>query len=564
MPADHGSETESGILATVLLAAAIALILVIGVKSLVDNGSKEPDGDLAERVPPADLVSDVAQRWVDAWIDGDVAAMKKLTVEPATDLDAKVASFRDGLHITSLRASPRTPFVLGTSATVALDIAADLEGLGTWIYTGKIELVLPPDADTPADWRVRWSRQDLHPALTGARRLGVSRSFAPRAALLAADGTPLTGLGARPTPGLVRQLIGRVGTADTATDARLPGDPVGVSGLQAAFDRELGGDASGDVNLVEGGTVVDVLDHIDGQPPASVRTSIDLHMQSVAEEVMGSVTDHPAAFVAMRPSTGEVVAVTSAPIQGFNRALQGRYPPGSTFKVITTTALLQHGITPDSPTTCPHDVTVNGRVFQNAEDEELGNIPFRSAFAHSCNTAFVQLAEKLEPSDLTAAAELLGFNQQPALEVAAAEPSFPDPHSLIDQVSSAIGQGRVLTTPLQMASVAASVASGTRRPATFRQVITPPAGVPMPAGVAETLQGLMRLVVTEGTAASAGLPAGTAGKTGTAEFGSADPPQTHAWFIGFRGDLAFAVVVEDGGFGGKVAAPLARAFLTRL
>jgi cell division protein FtsI/penicillin-binding protein 2 len=142
--------------------------------------------------------------------------------------------------------------------------------------------------------------------------------------------------------------------------------------------------------------------------------------------------------------------------------------------------------------------------------------------------------------------------------------SFPEPHSVIDQVSAAIGQGRVLTTPLQMASVAASVAAGAVRPTTLRAVVGPVAGDPLPDGVAATLQELMRLVVTEGTARSAGLPAGTAGKTGTAEFGSADPPQTHAWFIGFRGDLAFSVLVEDGGFGGKVAAPLARAFLNQL
>ena len=563
MSADHGQETESGVLITVLLAAAIALTLVIGIKSLVDNGSNGSDRDVAERVPPADYVSDIAQRWVDAWIAGDVNAMRQLAVEPAADLDEKVASFRDGLHITALRASPRTPSVQGTTATVSLDVAADLEGLGTWVYTTSLALVLP-DAETPSGWRVNWSRQDLHPALTGTRRLGATRSFAPRAALLAADGTPLTGEGAEPTPGLVRQLIGRVGAAEESSDGRMPGDPVGVSGLQAAFDRELGGGASGDVDVLDGGVVVEVLDHIDGAPPTSVHTSIDLHIQSVAEQVLSTVVDHPAALVAVRPSTGEVVAVASSPVQGFNRALQGRYPPGSTFKVVTTTALLQNGVTPDSRTTCPHDVTVNGRAFQNAEDEELGDIDFRTAFAHSCNTAFVQLAEGLDASDLTAASELLGFNQPPSVEVAAGAPSFPEPHSIIDQVSSAIGQGRVLTTPLQMASVSATIASGTRRPTTLRQVSTPPTGTPMPDGVAPTLQELMRLAVTDGTATSAGLPPGTAGKTGTAEFGSADPPQTHAWFTGFRGDLAFAVIVEDGGFGGRVAAPLARDFLNRI
>src|SRR4051812_25070672 len=259
--------------------------------------------------------------------------MQELAVAPADDLAAKVRSFRDGLHITALRASPRTPEVHGAQATVALDVAADIEALGTWVYTGSLSVVLPTDAESSAEWRVVWSRAALHPALTGSRTLGTTRSFAPRAALLAADGTPLTGPGARPTAGLVRQLLGRVGTADAAGDGRLPGDPKGTTGLEAAFDRELGGGASGAVVVLDGGGRVQPLDHIDGTPPAAVRTSIDLHVQSVAEAVLATVVDHPAALVAIRPSTGEIVGMTSVPVQGFNRALQGRYPPGSTFKV---------------------------------------------------------------------------------------------------------------------------------------------------------------------------------------------------------------------------------------
>jgi cell division protein FtsI/penicillin-binding protein 2 len=295
-----------------------------------------------------------------------------------------------------------------------------------------------------------------------------------------------------------------------------------------------------------------------------VRTSIDLHVQDVAESVLSSVTEHPAAIVALRPSTGEILASASVPQRGFNRSLLGRYPPGSTFKVITSTALLEHGTTTDTRITCPHDVTIGGRMFQNAEDEELGDISFATAFAHSCNTAFIQLAERLQPVDLVTAAQQFGFNAAPAAEVAAQTSSYPEPAGMIDQVSSAIGQGRVLATPLQMASVAATVASGVHRDTTFRHLDAPPAGTALPPGIAPTLQSLMRRVVSEGTAASAHLPPGTGGKTGTAEFGSGNPPQTHAWFIGFRGDLAFAVIVEDGGFGGAVAAPLARDLLRRL
>ena len=562
MAADEtGGLSERAVLATVLVGAAVAITLLLGILSLVHSGSTD---EQPPRNPPEDRVLAVAQRWVDAWVADDSKAMHRLASGPARSLDDDLAAFRGSLHATALRASPRSPVVRGANGSVEVDVAVDLAGVGTWVYTGHLALVLPPDATTDDAWRVVWSRRDLHPALTGTRALKVVRTYGPRGALLAGDGTPLTGPGARPTAGLVQQLVGRVGAADEDADGRVAGDPVGVSGLQAAFDAELGGRPSADVQLVDGDAVVASLAHIDGSAPQSVRTSVDLHIQDVAESVLSTVTDHPAAIVAVRPSTGEVVASASVPQRGFNRSLLGRYPPGSTFKVITSTALLEHGITPTTGTTCPHDVTINGRKFQNAEDEELGSISFATAFAHSCNTAFIQLAEKLQPADLVDAAQQFGFNAPSAAEVAAQTSSYPQPSGVIDQVSSAIGQGRVLVTPLQMASVAATVASGVHRATTFRHVDAPPAGTALPPGIAPTLQSLMQRVVSEGTAASAHLPPGTAGKTGTAEFGSGDPPQTHAWFIGFRGDLAFAVLVEDGGFGGKVAAPLARDFLRRL
>jgi cell division protein FtsI/penicillin-binding protein 2 len=128
-------------------------------------------------------------------------------------------------------------------------------------------------------------------------------------------------------------------------------------------------------------------------------------------------------------------------------------------------------------------------------------------------------------------------------------------------VSAAIGQSRIQVTPLQMASVAATVADGGYRMPHFVDQLDNVGSTPLPLGTAATVQSLMRLVVTEGTgkrAAVGGAP--VSGKTGTAEFGTADPPQTHAWFISYRGDLATSVLVEDAGFGGEIAAPIAAAF----
>jgi cell division protein FtsI/penicillin-binding protein 2 len=215
----------------------------------------------------------------------------------------------------------------------------------------------------------------------------------------------------------------------------------------------------------------------------------------------------------------------------------------------------------------------------------LGRISFASAFAHSCNTAFVQQAAKrLDGDELVDAAARFGFGLDPSPGIPAVTSRVPAPSDRADLAAESFGQGRVTASPLQMALVAATVANGRwRQPRLVTgDAVAEPGGSgdsggsgsggsepvkapdPLDPKVAGTLRTLMREVVTEGTAAPAGLPAGVGGKTGTAEFGTGDPLPTHAWFIGFRGDLAFAVVVEDGGVGGRVAAPVAARFLRAL
>jgi cell division protein FtsI/penicillin-binding protein 2 len=312
--------------------------------------------------------------------------------------------------------------------------------------------------------------------------------------------------------------------------------------------------------------------------------------------------------VAIRASTGEVLAVANGPAAaaGYNRALIGRYPPGSTFKVATGYALLQSGVTPDTPVPCPATIAVDGRTFRNAEGEVLGTAPFHRNFADSCNTAFIGAARKLTADQLSDAARALGYGQPNRLGVDAFMGSVPAKAGAVEHAADAIGQGQVLASPLTVASVSASVAAGHYAPpylvvpagegapaseaspsadassadaspseaspsdAPSAEASPSGAAVPAPtplAGPAITsLQALMGEVVTSGTgSALKGVPGEPVhGKTGTAEFGSANPPLTHAWFTGYQDDVAFAVVVESGGFGGKVAAPLAADFLRRL
>jgi cell division protein FtsI/penicillin-binding protein 2 len=283
-------------------------------------------------------------------------------------------------------------------------------------------------------------------------------------------------------------------------------------------------------------------------------------MQAVAAQAIAH-TGHPASLVAIDASTGAVLAAASSPA-GYPRALLGQYPPGSTFKMVTLTAALMSGRTLASPTSCSPTATVSGESFHNANNESFGTIPLQTAFAVSCNTSFINLAQSLPSGALTAAAKLLGCDTGHApLTVPSFGCSYPADATGTAYASSAIGQGTVLTSPLSIAAIVAAADSGT-----WHQPHLNPGAAPashlLPAAVVAGLHGAMRAVVTSGTGTGANLP-GTPvfGKTGTAEIGSGPKPPTDAWFAAFRGNVAVAVVVEDAGFGATSAIPVADSFL---
>jgi cell division protein FtsI/penicillin-binding protein 2 len=310
-----------------------------------------------------------------------------------------------------------------------------------------------------------------------------------------------------------------------------------------------------------------VLLHTAGTQPQALRTTIDPAVQQAAEAAMASVTKR-AALVAI-DAQGNVRAVVSKPDdEQFDRALDGQYPPGSTLKVLTTDALLAAGVTPTSTLTCPSTVTVDGKVFHNFEHESTGDLSLATAFAKSCNTAFIGATEAhLSAAKLRAAAHTFGFGVPLHLGVEAVGGSFPTDGNKVETAADAIGQGQVTASPLQMATVAAAVMTGQWHPPVLlpqhsgHTALPPPLGANTQSQLAE----LMRGVVTSGTGTAAAVPGlDIAGKTGTAEFGHANPPHTHAWFIGFSGHLAVAIIVEDGGVGGETAAPLAKTFFSHL
>ena len=374
-----------------------------------------------------------------------------------------------------------------------------------------------------------------------------------------------------PTPEFAAHVIGSYGeiTAERLDELGPPyqvGDMVGLSGLEGRFEEQLAGTPSTTIQVVDGdGAMVSQVERFEGRAPEPLRTTLDPAVQTAVEAALGTTTA-PTAIVVV-DAQDNIRAVASRPLGDFNRALAGEYAPGSTFKIVTTAALLGQGVTPDTAVPCAPTVNAGGRTFQNFEASSLGNVPFGLAFAQSCNTAFISAAADLPDADFTAAAERFGFNADYSVGLDTTGGSFPQPADATEHAAAAIGQGRVTASPLHMATVGATILDGTWEPPVLLPD-EPPAtasATTLPDGAPETIYGLMRRVVTEGSGTRAAVPGvEIAGKTGTAEYGSGDPPPTRAWFVGLRGDLAVAVLVEDGVSGGEVAAPIAGRVLAGL
>jgi hypothetical protein len=507
-----------------------------------------------------------AQTFLSAWERGDSTAMRGATLTPPPDMDQQYQALRTGLGVKKVQTTLGTVTKQGGHATAPFTADLGLP-MGTWRYQGRLRLTTDHQ-----EWKVIWSPESIHPDLHAGQQLATSYRWPTRARVVAADGTMIDGTG---VSGSVQQLVGGTAPLTDKQAKRLgtsyrKGDIVGQSGIQQRFDKRLAGTPSASVTVADASNhPVKTVGGFPGKPGRNVRTTLDLHTQRAASAALQGQTK-PTSMVAIRPSNGQILAVANAP-GGFDRALQGIYPPGSTFKVVTSYALLRSGLSPSAKVECPKQANVGGQVIHNSEGEKLGSITFKEALAQSCNTAFaLQTQRRLNPSRLSAAASTFGFNQKidPGVRVAAG--SYPMPKDTAETAVSGFGQGRDLANALSMAGVAAGVAGGTWRPPIF---VSDPQ-IPQkakPGRLDPTLRGqlvdMMRAVVATGTAKDAKLPAGTAGKTGTAEYASGKngkAPPTHAWFIGFRGDLAFAVIVEGGGFGSKAAAPIATRFLNAL
>ncbi len=374
------------------------------------------------------------------------------------------------------------------------------------------------------------------------------------------------------TPGLAAHVVGTVGPV-TAAQLHALGAPytaqsvVGQTGLELAGERQLAGSPGATVTVVSPhGDPVATIARIRPRPGTAIRTTIDPRVQRAAEAALAGQRKN-AALVAVDASTGAVLAAVSVPAaSGFDLALDGGFPPGSSFKIVTSTALIRRGLTPRSAASCPESITVDGEVFHNSE----GTGPVSDllhAFAESCNTAFIGLATRnLTARDFPRTAALYGIGRTPRIGLPAFGGSVPTPADEADLAATTIGQGRVLMSPLAMAMVAAAVDTGTVHAPQLveRAGDGPDVTGHLPGKVVSDLHQMMARVVAVGTASHQGLPPGTYAKTGTAQYGTGRPLRQDAWLVGFNGTIAFAMVVVNGGEGGPTDGPLVARFLDRL
>jgi Penicillin binding protein transpeptidase domain/NTF2-like N-terminal transpeptidase domain len=481
----------------------------------------------------------VAQRFLADWSGRRYDDMDTLTARG--DRPGDVYRRTDArLQATAVRTAPGPLSADGRS--VPFTVSMDLTGLGRLDYAGTVDVV----EQQPNDWRVAFRSATVHPSLTNGQQLQRRVRAAPRGTISDRKGRPI-----------------RSASEDLAANVLGRNAPSGRTGLERVLDSRLAGTLGGAVVVGDAASSreLSVLKEFPAKPPSDVRTTLDLDVQRAAERALAGAPTR-AALVAVDTRTGEVRAVANSPVAGVVGSFAS-YAPGSTFKIITATAALQHGVTLSTTVQCPETIRSGGRIFRNYEGEAFRTLTFAKAFALSCNTAFLGVAEKLPDGALEEAARLYGFGREQLLPIAAEGGSFPTPRTPAELAADAIGQGTVEASPLIMATVSAAVASGTwHQP---RLLPGSGASTPLPAGVAVQLRALMRGVVTGGTGKAAQGGGGpVSGKTGTAEYGNADPPLSHAWFTGYRGSLAFAVYVETGKSGGTVAAPLVRQFLAGL
>jgi cell division protein FtsI/penicillin-binding protein 2 len=545
-----------------------------------------------------------AQAFFTALGKGDTGAAAGLSDHPSVARAALNEAWA-GLQATGLDAQVLSSKYAEDTGSIAYRYTWHLPKNRTWTYDGQLNM-----ARDEGRWEVRWNATDLHPNL-GEHQTFALRADAPRrASVNERGGTDVLVPGflyhytldakraagdlmptARAVADALRpfddtmdaqRLAEQASSSTRALDlitlrqsdhqrvspvlANLPGvvitpqaellptddgfAPAIVNQVKKSVIDELDGEAGWRVVTVnQNGADVDVLNEVAGAPAPSVTVSLDRVVQNAAQDAVNTV-GKKAMIVAIKPSTGEILAVAqnvAADADG-PAATTGLYPPGSTFKIITAGAAVDRDMaTPNTLLGCPGTIDIGQRSIPNYGGFDLGTVPMSRAFANSCNTTFAELASRMPPKGLTTAAAQYGIGLDYKIDgITTVTGSVPPTVDLAERTEDGFGQGRVLVSPFGMAMAAATVAAGkTPVPQLIEGRPTETSGdsTPITPKMIDALRPMMRLVVTNGTAKDIAGSGDVRGKTGEAEFDGG----SHAWFAGYRGDLAFAALIVGGG-----------------
>ncbi|MFE3796823.1 penicillin-binding transpeptidase domain-containing protein [Nocardia tengchongensis] len=544
-----------------------------------------------------------AEAFVSDFADHDVDSAADRTSQPER-ARAALGSAWDQLQAEKLVATTGAARVTGDTAVVDYTYEWHLPKDRVWTYQGQLQM-----GRADGKWQVRWSAADIHPQLGNTQTLQLRSNPAPRARVNERSGGDVLVPGSlyrvqfKPSASsdpngvsvalanALRRFDDKIDAATLLRAARRSDGPytaaqltewefgevnsalMGLSGVTFSkeFDLvptdrhfapdlmtqirktvidEVDGKAGWSVVTVNSnGVDTDVLEEVDPQTSPSFSLSVDRNVQNSAQRAVDARTEQ-AMMVVVQPSTGAILAVAQneAADKDGPVAATGLYPPGSTFKTVTAAAAMTAGLaTPDTVVPCPSQIVVGERTIPNYDLFSVGSVAMATAYERSCNTSFAKLASELEGDDLRTAAAALGLGLDYTIAgLPTASGSVPADHDLVQRAEDGIGQGKVLASPFGMALVAATVAHGSAPvPYLIAGHQTQVSG-DRPQLKPEVIDGLrlmMRKVVLGGTAERIVDQGEVYGKTGEAEVDGG----SHSWFIGYRGDLAWATLVVRGG-----------------
>ncbi|WP_329572989.1 penicillin-binding transpeptidase domain-containing protein [Streptomyces sp. NBC_01361] len=531
-----------GVVAVVVLGAGVSAYALFSGDS--DRTAASDDKPHVKTGPvTAAEVRTAADRFLTAWAAGDTAKAAAAT-DDATAATAALTSYGKDAHLSGVKLTPgkragaKMPFAV--SATVAYGGKSK-----PFAYGSELTVVRRVKDGKPL---VGWQASVVHPDLKDGDRLVTGAAGDPPIKATDRSGNELTA-------------------------AKYPSLGTVIDGLREKYGKKAGGTAGIELRVVhkDSGkesehTPDKTLVTLSKGTPGTLRTTISPTSQAVAEREVAK--REKAAVVVIKPSTGEILAVANSRPEGFNTAFQGSLAPGSTMKIVTSSMLLEKNLAGvDKKHPCPKYVTYGGWKFQNDDKFEIKDGTFRASFARSCNTAFISQAKKLEDGDLTKQAqEVFGLGRDNwSIGVPSFDGAVPV-QSQAQMAASLIGQGGVRMNPLNMASVVATAKTGE-----FKQpyLVSPEfdhrtlatASRKLSPSTVSALRDLLHYTAVAGTAVEpmSGLGTDMGAKTGSAEVDGQKEP--NGWFTAWRGDLASAAVVQQGGHGGDSAGPVVRQML---